>query len=309
MKRNLIVLVLLVFSSISYSQQDAQYTQYMYNTLLINPGYAGSRNSMNFFVSHRNQWVGIDGAPVTSAFSIHTPFKNTNLGLGLSFFNDKIGPSNENNIAIDFSYSIPISDKYKLSFGLKTSANLLNIDYSKLSTSNEFDPKFQNNIDNKFSPNIGVGVYVHSKDTYFGLSTPKILETKHFDGRATNNSSSYITKELIHYYIIVGHIFDLNSDLKFKPSLLTKIVKGAPMQVDISGNFLINDKITAGLSYRMDAAVSGLVGVQVDEAWFFGYSYDFDTTKFVNYNSGSHELFLRYELFKKNNKIISPRFF
>lgn len=302
-------LILLLLSSISYAQQDAQFTQYMYNTIVVNPAYAGSRESMNVFVLHRAQWTGLDGAPITNSFSIHTPIRNTHVGLGLSITNDKIGPSVENSIAADFSYTIPMSDNYRLSFGLKASANLLNVDYSKIVTYNPSDPRFQNNIDNKFSPNIGVGIYLHSENTYFGLSAPNLLETKHFDGTANSNSSSYIETQRVHYYFIAGHIFDLNEDVKFKPSMLAKIVQGAPLQLDFSANFLIYQKFTAGVSYRWDAAISGLVGIQASDSWFIGYSYDFDTTTLANYNSGSHEIFLRYELFKKNKRIMSPRFF
>ncbi|MDD5150918.1 MAG: type IX secretion system membrane protein PorP/SprF [Flavobacterium sp.] len=309
MKKNFTLLVLMLLTSIIYAQQDAQYTQYMYNTIVVNPAYAGSRQAMSVFALHRTQWVGLDGAPVTNTFSIHTPIKDTNLGLGLSIVNDKIGQSIENNIAVDFSYIIPMSDNYKLSFGLNASADLLDVDYSKLTFYNAGDPRFQNNIDNKFSPNIGVGFYLHSDKTYFGLSAPNLLVTKHFDGTANNNASSFIETQRIHYYFIAGHIYDINEDVKFKPSVLAKMVQGAPLQVDLSGNFLINQKFTAGVSYRWDAAVSGLVGFQIDDSWFIGYSYDFETTKLANYNSGSHELFLRYELFKKNNRITSPRFF
>ncbi len=299
----------MLLSGIIYAQQDAQYTQYMYNTIVVNPAYTGSRETMSIFALHRAQWIGLDGAPVTNTFSIHTPIRDTHLGLGLSIVNDEIGPSTENKIAVDFSYTIPMSDKYKLSFGLSASADLLNVDYTKLAIYNAGDPRFQNNIDNKFSPNVGAGIYLHSHNTYFGLSAPSLLQTKHFDGTAKNSASSFIETQLVHYYFIAGHIFDLNDDLKFKPSMLTKIVQGAPLQVDLSGNFLINQKFTVGISYRWDAAISALVGFQVSDFWYIGYSYDFDTTTLANYNSGSHEIFLRYELFKKNNRIISPRFF
>ncbi len=309
MKTKLIGLILVLVSSISYAQQDAQYTQYMYNTILVNPAYAGSRETMSIFALHRTQWVGLDGAPVTNNFSVHTPINGSNVGLGLSVVNDRIGPSDENNIAVDFSYSINTSERYKLSFGLKASANLLNVDFTKLHIYNPGDPRFQNNIDNKFSPNIGAGIYLHSDNTYFGLSAPYLLETNHFDETANNNASSFMAREKIHYYFIAGHVFDLSANVQFKPSVLTKMVQGAPLQVDISGNFLINEKFTAGLAYRWDAALSALVGFQVSNSWFVGYAYDMDTTKLANYNSGSHELFLRYELFNKNDRIISPRFF
>jgi type IX secretion system PorP/SprF family membrane protein len=308
MRRKLIGLILILLSGVLYAQQDAQFTQYMYNTININPAYAGSRQTMSVFALHRTQWVGLDGAPVTNTFSIHTPIKESNVGLGLSIINDKIGPSDENNIAIDFSYSIPISESYKLSFGLKASANLLNVDFSKLKYFTG-DTSFDSNIDNKFSPNIGVGVYLHSDNSYIGLSAPNLLETKHFDRYAGPGADSYVAKEKIHYYLIAGHVFDLNETVKFKPSLQTKFVQGAPLQVDLSGNFLINEKFMAGIAYRWSAAVSAMVGFQATENWFIGYGYDLETTQLANYNSGSHEIFLRYELFNKYNRITSPRFF
>jgi len=309
MKTKFIGLILVLLSGIGYAQQDAQYTQYMYNTIIVNPAYAGSREAMSIFALHRTQWVGLDGAPVTNNISIHTPINGSNVGLGLSVINDKIGPSDENNIAVDFSYSIRTSERYKLSFGLKASANLLNVDFTKLHIYNPGDSRFQNNIDNKFSPNIGAGVYIHSDNTYFGLSAPYLLETKHFDKSANNNASSFLAAEKIHYYFIAGHVFDLSASVQFKPSILAKMLQGAPLQVDLSGNFLINEKFTAGLAYRWDAAFSALVGFQVSDSWFIGYAYDMDTTKLANYNSGSHEIFLRFELFNKNDRIISPRFF
>ena len=309
MKKIIVVFAFLCLSLISYAQQDSQFTQYMYNTININPAYAGSRESMNIFALHRTQWVGLDGAPVTNTASINTPINGSNVGLGVSIVNDKIGPSDENNIAVDFSYTIHTSDTYKLSFGLKATANLLNIDFTKLNKDDMNDYNFDTNIDNKFSPNIGIGFYLHSDNTYIGISAPNLLETKHFDRYAGTGSNSHIASEKIHYYLIAGHVFDLSSEVKFKPSILTKVVQGAPLQLDISGNFLINEKFVAGLAYRWSAAVSAMVGFQATDSWFIGYGYDLETTKLANYNSGSHEIFLRYELFKKYDKIISPRFF
>lgn len=299
----------MLLSGAIYAQQDAQFTQYMYNTVNVNPAYAGSRNSMSVFALHRTQWVGLDGAPVTNQASINTPIEGSNIGLGLSILNDKIGPSDESDISIDFSYSIKTSDRYKLSFGLKATANLLNIDFNKLTQYDSGDNIFSVNVDNKLSPNIGVGLYYHSDASYVGISAPNLLETRHFDRYAGSGSNSHIATEKIHYYLIAGHVFDLSGSVKFKPSLLTKLVQGAPLQVDVSGNFLINEKFMAGIAYRWSAAVSAMVGFQVSDSWFIGYGYDLETTKLANYNSGSHEIFLRYELFNKYDKIISPRFF
>lgn len=308
MKTKLIVMLLLLSGTIK-AQQDAQFTQYMYNTINVNPAYAGSRQSMSIFALHRTQWVGLDGAPVTNTASIHTPLNNTNLGLGVSIINDRIGPSDENNLAVDLSYSINTSEDFKLSFGIKASANLLNVNFDKLNQYDKNDYSFENNIDNKFSPNIGVGLYWSSEHTYIGLSAPNLLETKHFDKYAGAGANSYIARERINYYLTAGHVFDLAYNLKFKPAVMTKLVQGAPLQVDLSANFLISDKFMLGAAYRWSAAVSALAGFQVSDSWFIGYGYDLETTRLANYNSGSHEIFLRYELFKKVNKIISPRFF
>ena len=309
MKTPLFSFVLVLTSMFNYAQQDAQFTQYMYNTININPAYAGSRGALSIFALHRTQWVGLDGAPVTNTFSMNTPLNESNLGLGISIVNDKIGPSNENNFAVDFAYGFKISDNYKLSFGLKGSANILNVDFTKIDIYNPADPRFQNNIDNRFTSNIGTGIYLNSDKTYFGLSIPSLIETKHYDKTASNTATTFIASEKKHFYFIAGHVFDINENLKFKPSILTKMVQGAPLQVDLSGNFLINQKFTAGLAYRLNASFSALAGFQVSNSIFIGYAYDRETTKLANYNSGSHEIFLRYELIKRNVKIMSPRFF
>lgn len=310
MKEKFKGLFLLFFTVVGYAQQDSQYTQYMYNTININPAYAGSREAMSIFVLHRAQWVGLDGAPVTNTVSLHTPINGSDVGLGISIVNDKIGPSDESTISADFSYTIPTSETFKLSFGLKASASLLNIDFiNKLSKYDLNDYQFETNIDNKFSPNIGAGVYLHSERSYIGLSVPNFLETKHFDRYASRGANSHVAVEKMHYYLIAGHVFDLSSEVKFKPSVLTKLVQGAPLQVDLSGNFLINDKVMAGVAYRWSAALSAMVGFQVNDSWFIGYSYDLETTRLENYNSGSHEIFLRYELFNRYDKMVSPRFF
>ena len=302
MKTKLFSFVLMFTALVSFAQQDAQFTQYMYNTININPAYAGSRGALSIFALHRTQWVGLDGAPVTNSVSINTPLNNSRLGLGISIINDKIGPTNENTISADLSYTIPTSEKVKLSFGLKATANLFNLDASKLNPVDN-DPSLQN-FNNKFSPNIGAGVYLHSDKAYVGLSIPNFIETNRY-----SDNEVAIFKEKINYYLIAGYILDLNSSIKFKPALLTKMVKGAPLQVDLSGSLMFNEKFTVGIAYRWSAAVSAMAGFQVSEGLYVGYGYDLETTNLNKYNSGSHEIFLRYELFKNNNKITTQRFF
>lgn len=289
----------------AFAQQDSQYTQYMYNTININPAYAGSRGAMSIFGLHRTQWVGLDGAPVTNTASINTPINNSNLGVGLSFVNDRIGPTNENTISADLSYTINTSETYKLSFGIKGTANLFNLDINKLTLApgQSADPSL-NNLDNQFTPNIGAGVYFHSDQTYVGLSVPNFFETTRYD-----DNSIAVNQERMNFYLIAGHVFDLSYNLKFKPAMLAKVTEGAPMQLDVSANFLLMDKFVLGAAWRWDAAVSAMAGFQVNDGLYVGYGYDMETTRLNNFNSGSHEIFLRFELFTRQNKIVSPRFF
>ena len=302
MKTRILIFALLFTGMLSYGQQDAQFTQYMYNTINVNPAYAGSRGAMSMFALYRTQWVGLDGAPVTSTVSMNTPLNESNLGLGVSLINDKIGPTTENTISADLSYTIPTSDTWKLSFGIKATANLFDLDATKLNPVDGTDPSLQNY--NTFSPNIGAGVYWHSDKAYVGFSIPNFIETNRYD-----DNEVAIFKERISYYLIGGYVFDLSDTVKFKPAFLTKMVEGAPLQVDLSGNFMFFDKFMLGASYRWSAAMSAMVGFQVSDGLYIGYGYDKETTNLDNYNSGSHEIFLRYELFKNNNKITTPRFF
>ncbi len=301
MKTILTIICAFILQSM-YSQQDSQYTQYMYNTPLINPAYAGSRETITAFLLHRNQWVGLDGAPVTNNFSINMPVGDSNFGVGLNFVNDEIGPVAENQISVDLAYFIQISENYKLSLGLKGTGNLFQLDVNKLRIYDPADPQFQN-MNTEFSPNVGAGLYLFSDKTYFGLSVPNFFESYRY-----NDNNIEITKEKMHFYFITGHVFTLSDNIDFKPAVLSKIVEGAPLQADITANFLFFDKLTLGAAYRWDASVSALAGFQISDSWFIGYGYDLETTKLANYNSGSHEIFLRYEFFNRS-RVSAPRFF
>jgi type IX secretion system PorP/SprF family membrane protein len=302
MKTKLFSFALVLTSMFNFAQQDAQFTQYLYNTININPAYAGSRGALSILALHRTQWVGLDGAPVTNTFSMNTPFNESNLGLGLSIVNDKIGPTQENTISADISYSIPTSETFKLSFGMKATANLFSLDVNKLNPVDN-DPSLHD-FNNKFTPNIGAGIYLHSDKAYVGFSVPNFIETDRY-----NDNEVAIFKEKINYYLIGGYVFDITSNIQFKPAGLLKIVQGAPLQADISGNFMFMEKLTVGIAYRWSAAMSGMVGFQISEGLHIGYGYDLETTHLDKYNSGSHEIFLRYELFKNNNRMTTPRFF
>jgi type IX secretion system PorP/SprF family membrane protein len=301
MKKKLLVFALMVSGLLSYGQQDSQFTQYMYNTVNINPAYAGSRGVMSIFALHRAQWVGLNGAPVTNALSINTPLSRSNVGLGISIINDKIAATQENTFSTDLSYTITTSESFKLSFGIKGTANIFNVDASQLNPVDPNDDSLQNY--NKFTPNVGAGVYFYSDKAYVGFSVPNFIESERY-----SDNEVAILKEKINYYLMAGYVFELNDVIKFKPAMLTKVVQGAPIQMDISGNIMFMNKFSIGVAYRLNAAISALAGFQVTNGLFIGYGYDYETTNLRNFSSGSHEIFLRYEIFN-NNQIITPRLF
>jgi len=292
-----------------HAQQDAQYTQYMYNTISVNPAYAGSRGVLSIAALHRSQWVGLDGAPTTQTLNFHTPVSE-HVGLGLSVVNDEIGNGTNQDTYIDaaFSYTVKTSEEGKLSFGLKAGGHLFNVDFTKLR--NYGAESNLPNIDNKFSPNFGAGIYYHTDRFYTGLSVPNFLQTEHFDSSDTN-SSSLIAQERMNLYLITGYVFELKNDVKFKPAALIKAVKGAPLQVDLSANFLFNDKFSLGAAYRWDAALSALFGFQLNDQLMLGLAYDKETTDLgaTRFNDGSFEIMLRYEFLNKYKRVITPRFF
>ena len=306
--KNLLLLLALVFcaGTMVFAQQDAQYTQYMYNTATVNPGYAGSRGNLSIAALHRSQWVGLDGAPVTQTLNVHSPVGYSGVGLGLSIVNDNIGPTSETNADIDFSYTLLLSDEAKLSFGLKASAHLLDVRFSEL---NQIAPDntLSQDIDNKFSPNFGAGIYYHNDKFYAGLSVPRFLQTTHFESGSAPSTAA----ERMNFYLITGYVWEINPFLKFKPTLLTKAVQGAPLQVDVSANFLMSDKFVLGAAYRWDAAVSGMAGFYISEGFFAGVAYDRETTELGSavFNDGSFEVILRYDFITTKGQLKSPRFF
>ena len=311
--RNLgkLVLLFILFVSVTgYSQQDPQYTQYMYNPLVINPAYAGNRGVTSILLLHRSQWVGLDGAPSTQNLSVHSPIGLGKVGLGFSLVNDVLGPARETYFNTDFSYSIETGMEGKLSFGLKGSLNLLDVDFSRTNPFNQNDP-FLVNIDNKLSPNVGVGIFYHDSKFYGGLSAPQLLRTDHFDRSGAQGAQTFVSEEEIHYYALAGYVFDVNRNLKFKPSTLVKMVAGAPLAVDVNANFILYDKLTLGASYRWSAALSALAAFQVNDGLLIGFAYDRESTDLGNatYNNGTYEVFLRFELIKEYNRMLTPRFF
>ncbi|MGV6829898.1 MAG: PorP/SprF family type IX secretion system membrane protein [Flavobacteriales bacterium] len=319
MKYNYLSILLLVLLGTfsGKAQQDPQYTQYMYNTQVVNPAYAGSRDALSFGALYRTQWVGLDGAPTSITFTGDTPIGSLdNMGLGLSIVRDELGPSVETNLVIDYSYSINTSENSELSFGLKAGLDMLDVDFTKLNIADQGDV-FEYNIDNKLQPQIGAGIYFNTEKYYVGLSVPNFLTTKHFNDSAIediqNNGGTFngsvTAAERLHYFLIAGYVFDINDNLKFKPAVLAKAVSGSPLQADFSANFLINEKFTLGAAYRWSAALSAMVGFQATNSIFLGFGYDYQTTEIENFSNGSYEFMLRFDVFNKPERVLTPRFF
>ncbi|MEJ2585663.1 MAG: type IX secretion system membrane protein PorP/SprF [Robiginitalea sp.] len=311
--RNTLIIAVTLWSAVSLAQQDAQYTQYMYNTMTVNPAYAGSRGELSIAALYRSQWVGLDGAPETFTLNLHSPIRNSKVGYGFSVVHDNIGDGVVQETYLDavVSYTIDVSREAKLSFGLKAGGNLLSLDFSELRNFDS-EPIQSDNIDNRFSPNIGVGMYYHTNRFYAGLSAPNLFQTEYFDNSQQDaNDVQFLSKERINFYMITGYVFDLNSDLKLKPAVLTKVVSGAPLQLDLSATFLYNEKFSFGAAYRWDAAFSGLIGFQLNQQLMLGLAYDRETTDLggTQFNDGTFEIFLRWELVKTFENLVSPRFF
>ena len=309
MNKHIILGVLsFVLFQIAKAQQDAMFTHYMYNTLAVNPGYAGTRDVATITALNRNQWVGFDGAPVTQTLTMHSPFFNNKIGGGLSILNDKAGPIKTTSVYADFAYHLKINDKSKLSFGLKAGVNLLQSSLTQLKLDQGNDNSFQNNLIGKALPNFGFGLYYHTERFYLGASIPRLLENN-FTTKTSTGTTDLLSQKR-HYFFIGGALFNLPAGLKLKATSLLKIVPAAPIELDVTGEFILKDKLTLGIMGRSLDGVGFLVGYQFSEQLRAGYSFDLSMTKLIRYNYGSHEIMLMYDLILNNKgKIRSPRYF
>ena len=303
------IAILLLSVSTAFAQQLPQFTQYMFNTISINPAYTGSRETLSVTALHRSQWVGLEGGPETQTLSIHTPLRNEKIGVGLSFINDELGYENFSYIYGDFSYTIQTGVNSKLAFGLKAGFTHYNLDEELLNDPSVVNDPFFNDVSNRWSPNIGAGLYWHSQKWYLGLSAPRILNTDYNKGGG--GSVDYVALERISYYITGGYVFDLNENVKLKPSVLLKATNGAPLSFDISANFLFNETFWIGAGYRINesaAAIGGIADFQISKQMRIGYAYEYPISDIRAYTSGTHEVLLMFEVFK-SKRIKSPRYF
>ena len=302
MKRYITAIAFLITGVCSYAQQQAMFTQYMFNGLALNPAYAGSHETVSATFLAREQWTGIDGAPSTQTFSIHSPIINQGISVGLLLLRDNIGVTDQTGAYASYAYRIPISEKGRLAFGIQGGATLYDAKFSNVSLDN---PVFANGDVNEWHPNVGFGMYYNDDRFYAGISSPQLIENE-FDKNNPDSDSKLVR----HYFATTGYVFDLDPNLKLKPNLLVKAVEGAPVEFDVNANLLIREIIWVGLSWRSFDSFDGLLQLQLTPQLQLGYAYDFiTTTDLSRVNGGSHELMLNYRFFFDKKKIITPRYF
>ncbi len=298
------VLLLSCFSG--KAQQNAMSTQYMFNTLALNPAYAGSRNVVSATALVRSQWTGIEGAPKTGTFTIDAPIMDKRLGIGLQLITDKLGVTQTNGAALSLAYRIPL-EKGTISFGLQgdVSQYKANLTSIELGSTPGYDPAFANNV-NKSLFNFGTGAYYNSDRFYLGLSAQNLIPNRLSE---PGDGEPLAGKQAVHIFLSSGYVFPIAADLNLKPSFLIKYVNGAPVQGDINATLWIKDVLGIGLQYRTSADIAALLEIQATPQIRIGYSYDRSITRLQHFNSGSHEIMLRYEFGFSKGRIISPRYF
>lgn len=289
-----------------YGQQQAMFTQYMFNGLAINPAYAGSQESLSLTALARQQWTGLEGSPSTQTFSAHSPIKNEKIALGVLFVNDKIGLVRQTGLQACYAYRIQMR-KGTMSLGLQGGFTSFRSEFSTLYVQNPNDPYFSNNDVNQLLPNFGTGAYYYSERFYLGFSVPQLVSNYY---KRENGIFFSSVLQVRHYFLTGGYVFDINPSLKLKPSVLLKAVEGAPLALDLNANLLLKKVIWLGLSYRSFQSLSTLLELQVTDQFRLGYAYDFAISsqqKGLHY--GSHELMLNYRFAYSKMKVITPRYF
>jgi len=307
MKKLYLVTLVVIASWVDLqAQQDPHYTQYMYNMNVINPAYAGSKENLSIGLLYRKQWVEIEDAPSTFSLSGHSPV-GKNVGLGLSVISDKIGPVEENNIYGDFSYTLNLGGEHKLAFGIKAGITLHQVGlYNQIGNGHVpdlDDPAFSENISNSYF-NIGSGLFYYTNKYYLALSVPNLMKSKHLDFNGREFGS-----EVSHYFLTGGYVFDINQNLKFKPFFMMKSAFNAPTSLDVSTNFLFNEKFEAGLTYRLDDSYGAMVNYAITPSLRIGYAYDHIVSDLNVTTPSSHEIILLFDLNFPKKVSSSPRFF
>ncbi|MEN9443586.1 MAG: hypothetical protein RIS47_476 [Bacteroidota bacterium] len=308
MKRILTLILLVAISWALQAQQQMMFTQYMFNTQSFNPAYVGTYDKMSVVGLARQQWVGISGAPSSQTVSLNIPIRKQRIGIGLSLSNDALGPVHELGFSGDFSYIVHLNQSLRLSFGIKASFAVYQTDLAKLSAIDLNDPSLAENLRGDFMPNFGGGMYLYGEKFYVGISTPRLVKNTI---SVENNAStaSGVGEQKIHAFITGGYAFKLSNNVMFRPSVLLKYVYAAPLSFDAAANFLFYDRMWLGASYRIGDALSGIIQYGITDDLWLGYSYGYSLSPLMDYNTGTHEVMLSYDINPNKRKFKSPRYF
>lgn len=309
-KKILVMSLLLCGAVTSNAQQDILLSQYMFNHLLLNPGYAGSKDYMMSTLLYRKQWVNFDGAPETQVASIHGPLGLTNFGWGVLLSHDKIGVTDRTDAYLNGAYHLKVGEKMKLGLGLRFGGGYYTYNNADLKYWDSGDPVFEGNRTTKFLPNIGTGLYLYSQKFYAGVSIPTIISYDPEKTLSMNSSSGdVVPRQVRHTFATAGVALELHPDVVMKPSVLVKYVDNAPLEADFNLNFLLANFLWVGGSYRTGDAFVALVEFQLSKKLRIGYSYDFTFTDIKDYSAGSHEFMLGYDFGYDIMKMKTPRYF
>lgn len=306
MKKLYITVLLLIALGYSdlYAQQDPHYTQYMYNMNVINPAYAGSKENLSFGLLYRQQWVGIEDAPTTFSFSGHSPL-GKNVGMGLSVISDQIGPVTEQNAYADFSYTLNLGGEHRIAFGLKAGATFHKVDLLSINPTlpDPNDGAFGDNASDAYL-NVGSGFFYYTNKYYLAFSVPNMIKATHLDFNGVQYGN-----DVSHYFLTGGYVFDINPSLKFKPFFMIKSAFNVPASIDLSTNFLIQDKLELGASYRIEDSFSAMVNYAISPNVRLGYAYDHIVSDLNVTTPSSHEIVLLFDLNFPKKVSRSPRYF
>jgi type IX secretion system PorP/SprF family membrane protein len=303
--KKLIIILALISGSAAMAQQDALFSQYMFNKLIMNAGYTGSREVMSADLTDRYQWVGFEGAPKTLTLSVHTPLRNERIGVGFYLYRDELGPTVDQGFMASYAYRISLP-KGKLSFGIQAGIKYYNIDWAKIQTENP-DYMFQGTQENKITPDANFGIYYYTNRMYAGLSSKQLLQNEY--GVVKVDGKTAYSKLVMHFYGMAGIIVPISDNVLFRPSTLIKYVKNAPLQADLSASFLINKLFWVGMTYRTANALVFMTEFNVGKNLRIGYSYDVYLNQLVHYNQGSHEIRLGFDFDIFKNRMLTPRYF
>ena len=305
MQKRIAIFFSLIFGLLASAkaQEFNVFSQYMFNGLIINPAYAGSHEALSISAFHRSDFQGIEGAPQTQIFSIHSPVKSNRIGLGMNIIRDKAGITDQLGAQIQYAYKIPVG-KGNLSFGLqggfinyKSSLNILDI--------KDPDDLVLNSDINGLLPSFGAGIYLSGPKAYLGFSAPQLLNYT----IEQQNTGNRVERDFRYYFATAGVVISMGEHLKLKPNTLVRYKDGEDIRFDLNANLLIDEVVWIGASYKSINTMAVILDLQLTNQLRAGYAYDFGLPQSVFLQVSSHEFALNYLFSVKSRKVVSPRYF